>query len=382
MNDNEKYIEDFVKGVPFEDVDLRHRDALKAQLLNAFPNQRLQLRDPRVSIRRIMMRTPITKLAAAAAIVGVVWVGIHLIGRSSVAWAEVARNIQNARTLVYRTVLSFADGQHGVLRTMVRDPDLMRVELPDGRIWITDQSRGQTLLLDSSSRQAVLSTTPRQMLDVYDTFREFRNLPDFSVRRIGHRTEAGVVLEGFELTKAGQDYPITVWADPQTALPVRVEQTVKQSDGKLVQAVATDIVFDAELDDSLFSLEVPAAYTRQVTDGPDQRASKLALRMRSASKMAEIMRMCLSYVQEHGGQWPDGIEDLASYGLADDALVNPSRPDLPAGYIYQRPGTMPSPQQVVLYEAYDSWEEGVNIGCVDGHVEFIKEESLLKERLK
>jgi len=383
MNDDEKYIEEFVKDLPFEDVNVRHRDALKARLLDAFPGHRLQPTDHTVPLFwRTIMRTPIAKLAVAAAIVTALWVGIRLTGHSSVAWADIARNIQNARTLVYQTVLTFENGQRQVLKAMVRDPDRTRIELPDGRTWIVDRSRGQTLLLDPNGLQALSSTTPQQMLNVYEMFRNFRNLPDFSVRRIGRRMVGTAVAEGFELRKAGEDYPITVWADPQTSLPVRLEQTAKQPDGKLIQAVTTDIVFDAELDDSLFNLEAPAGYTRRLADGPAERASKLELRVKTARKMTEILRMGLAYVQEHGGQWPDQLQDLARYGLTDDALVNPNRPNLKVGYVYRKPSTAASPQQVVLYEAYDAWNEGVNAGCADGHIEFIRNESALKERLE
>ena len=173
-----------------------------------------------------------------------------------------------------------------------------------------------------------------------------------------------------------------MWADPQTSLPVRIEQTVKQWDGKLIQVVTTNIVFDAELNDSLFDLDVPAGYARQRVDGPAEHASKLELRMKTARKMTEIVRMCLAYVQEHGGQWPDQLQDLVRYGLSANALVNPARPDLQVGYVYRKPGATASPQQVVLYEAYDTWSDGVNVGCADGHVEFVRDESVLKERLE
>jgi outer membrane lipoprotein-sorting protein len=323
------------------------------------------------------MRTPIAKLAAAAAVVAVLWLGIHLTGHSSVVWADVMRSIQNARTLVYQTTLTFENGQRQVLKMMLRDPDRMRIELPDGQTWIADQSRGQTLLLNPNGT-AVWSTIPQQTLNVYEMFRNFRNLPDYSVRRIGRRMTGTAAAEGFELTKAGEDYPILVWANPQTSLPVRIELTAKQSDGKLIQVVTTDIVFDTELDDSLFDLKVPAGYTSQRVDGPAEHASKLELRLQTARKMTEIVRACLAYVQEHGGQWPDQLQDLA---LSGDALVNPSRPDRAAGYVYRKPSTTTSPQQVVLYEAYSSWGDGINVGCADGHVEFLKDESALKQRL-
>ena len=381
MND-EKYIEEFVKDIPFEDGNVRHRDALKAQLLDAFPSHRLQWTDHTVPLWRTAMRTPIIRLAAAAAIVVVLWVGIHLTGHSGVAWADVMRNIQNARTLTYQTVLTFENGQRQVLKTMVRDPDRIRIESSEGRTWIVDYGQGRTLRLDPNSGQAQLSSTPQPTLNMYDAFRNFRNLPDFSVRPMGRRTLDGAAAEGFELMKAEEDHPITVWADPRTSLPVRIERTVKQPDGKLIQIVTINIVFDAELDESLFDLEVPAGYTRQLVDGPAERASKIELRMQTAVKMTEILRTCLAYVQEHNGQWPDQLQDLARYGLTDDALVHPGQRDLKVGYVYRRPSATASPQQVVLYEAYDLWSEGVNVGCADGHVEFIKDESALKERLE
>ena len=42
MNDNEKYIEEFVNDIPFDAPNEKHRDKLKNQLLNAFPKHRLQ----------------------------------------------------------------------------------------------------------------------------------------------------------------------------------------------------------------------------------------------------------------------------------------------------------------------------------------------------
>ena len=64
MNDNEKYIEEFVKDIPFDAPDSGHRDKLKRQLLNAFPKHRLQPTEPSVQTWRIIMNSKITKLVA------------------------------------------------------------------------------------------------------------------------------------------------------------------------------------------------------------------------------------------------------------------------------------------------------------------------------
>ena len=37
MNDNEKYIENFIKDIPFDSPDNEHRDVLKRDLLNSLP---------------------------------------------------------------------------------------------------------------------------------------------------------------------------------------------------------------------------------------------------------------------------------------------------------------------------------------------------------
>lgn len=98
--------------------------------------------------------------------------------------------------------------------------------------------------------------------------------------------------------------------------------------------------------------------------------------------MDKIMQACLAYVQEHDGQWPDSLQALAPYGLANDALVNPRQPDREIGYVYVRPDTTASPQQIVLYERYDSWNSGVNVGYIDGRIEFIWDEAALTARLE
>ena len=68
MNDNEKYIENFVKDIKFDKPDNEHRDTLKKQLLNSFPKHRLHSQKPTFNIRRIIMKSKITKFAVAAVI--------------------------------------------------------------------------------------------------------------------------------------------------------------------------------------------------------------------------------------------------------------------------------------------------------------------------
>jgi len=62
------------------------------------------------------------------------------------------------------------------------------------------------------------------------------------------------MAQGFRAT--GPDGEWTIWADPETALPIRMEQKWGQ-----MQFVCTDFQFDIEMDESLFSMEIPEGYS-------------------------------------------------------------------------------------------------------------------------
>ena len=367
------------------ELDKRVHDDISAALAKS---QKTKSAQKELNIWRIIMKSPITKLAASAAIIIAIFVGINQFGGSikmeSVAFADVMQNIQNARTLTYRNVITSADQDPQVTKTMVLEPHLMRVELPDGMVWILDHGQGKTLILDSKNKEAVISTTLQKTLGLYDTFRNFRNVPDFPVSRIGQRTIAGMQSVGFQLTRENGENVIIVWADPQTSLPIRIERTVKDEIGQVIKSVTTNIIFDAELDQSLFRLDAPKGYTHIFVDGPHERTVKLTKRVKSAKNMQNILRACMVYAYDHEYQWPDSLQDLTKYGiLTKDTLNNPSQPERENGYIYIKPYTpRPAHQKVVLYEAHDSWGDGINVGFVDGHVEFIEKESMFKNQLE
>jgi len=363
------------------DLDKRVHDDISAALAKS---QKTESARTEPNIWRTIMRSRITKFAAAAVIIITVFVGIHYFGGSieNVAFADVMQNIQNARTLTYRNVITRASQDPQVVETMVLEPHLMRVELPDGRVWILDHGEGKTLILDSTNKQTVMSSTPQKALDLYDTFRNFRNIPDFSVSNIGQRTIDGVQAIGFQLTRENDENVRIVWANPRTSLPIRIEQTVKDENGQVIKTVTTNIIFDAELDQSLFRLDAPKGYTQRFVDGPNERTVKLEKRVQSASNMKQILLSCIMYAQDNKDQWPDSLQELTQRRLARDTLINPRQPERENGYIYIKPSTPISPQQVVLYEAHDSWGDGINVGFVDGHVEFIEKEYMFKNRLE
>lgn len=99
----------------------------------------------------------------------------------------------------------------------------------------------------------------------------------------------------------------------------------------------------------------------------------------SAMNIKRMVLVCYQYGDKNG-QWPDTLESLLGKGIEPELLVNPARPELANGYIYIKP-KLPDDMQhnpekkIVLYEAYETWGDGIYVGFADGHVEFIKQEA-------
>ncbi|MHC4476101.1 MAG: hypothetical protein ACYTEL_10675 [Planctomycetota bacterium] len=211
------------------------------------------------------MKSRISKLAAAALIVIAVLTVVHLIGSTveSVGWADVVRPLLTARTVVFNV-----EGENvPITKVMNMGTQRIRSELlsPDGKtvqvIAIVDYDTSRILQLIPKQKTAVLidlKDLPEEPENVLEVMRniitELQNDPDVSVEPLGEKEIDGQIAKGFRVI--GPDVELTIWADPQTALPIRVEQKWRQ-----MQFVCTDFQFDIEMDESLFSMEIPEGYS-------------------------------------------------------------------------------------------------------------------------
>ncbi len=331
---------------------------------------------------RIIMKSRITKFAAAAVIIIAVLIGINQFRGSSIAFADILKNIQNAKTLSWKTTFITKGQTPKITRIMVLEPYNMRVELEDGKVWILDHSKGKTLVLEPSRKLAVVSSTAKTSMDVYNTFKNFQNMEGFLVEEVGQKQIDGKSSIGFRLTKEDKGQEIMVWVDLETELPILIEETRTDAQSSHVfQAITNDIVFDVEIDDALFNIEPPEGYKKQYMEGPLERAAQLARRLQSAANMDRILKIGLAYIEENGGEWPNSLDDLVNYGLDKETLVGPRQLERENAYVYLKPKGRLSPSDIILYEAYDGWGDGINVGFADGHIEFIKEESDFGKRL-
>lgn len=233
------------------------------QALDKFEKQKSSA--PAPNIWRTIMKSPITKLAAAAAIITAVLVVFNQFGGSTPAFAEIVQPLLTARTATFKMTMKVKDGPTQAADCMFMEPIRMRQTTSQGAIVISDLQQGKIVTLMPEQNKAVVIKIENIPEDEdqsqFNMFHEIRKriqeaqeTEDESVSFLGEREIDGLTTIGYHVQKPGVD--ITVWADPQTKLPVQMENTMGP-----VTYTMTDIVFNVDLDETLFSLEIPEGYT-------------------------------------------------------------------------------------------------------------------------
>jgi hypothetical protein len=215
-----------------------------------------------------IMKSRTTRLAAAAVVIIAILTAIHFLGSpiEGIAWADVVRPILTARTVVFDVIMG--EGENvPIIRAMSIGTRRVRNEVlsPDGKtiqsITIVDYDTSQMLTLNPQHKTTLLtdlkdlSEEPENLLEeLRNVITELQNDPNVSVEPLGEKEIDGQIAKGFRAT--GTDEEFTIWADPQTHLPIRIEQKWRQ-----VEFVLTNFEFDIELDESLFNMEIPEGYS-------------------------------------------------------------------------------------------------------------------------
>lgn len=214
---------------------------------------------------RTIMKTNVTKLAAAAVIIAAVLVGIHQFGSdgASVVFADIVEQLANARSMTYSVVTRTPVESIPTLRQQMafKEPGFMRTTTADGYITVIDWNQNKGISLWPPKREYIdFEASNYQHDPAQDPFlvvEKLRTLPDQADEVLGEKEIDGRVLQGFRVTK--DDMINTVWIDLQTAQLVRVEIEYTNAPG--MNTIMTDFQFNAELDDSLFSLAPPEGFT-------------------------------------------------------------------------------------------------------------------------
>jgi outer membrane lipoprotein-sorting protein len=350
-------------------------------------------------IGKAIMKSPVTKLAAAVIIVLLIIAIIELgkpIGGASVAFAAAMDRVKQARTFSCTGIFEVtyeAGRERGKYlmkqKWMFKEPDRERHETLTsappwpkdvGEVTIWHYGKRQRLQFRPFDKTAEFHDMSSDYLVDADTGKLELTQLDTSLRDRLLKWSAGAVEDLGSVELNGQSVRVlqsrrdnrftTVWIDPETNYPVQIEH--KWTDQSHSPVMYTSIQIDAELDDDLFSLEPPEGYhLRRFTEDWPLNKKKLS------AKMMHLLSKCAMFASKHNDQYPKQLTDLKAVGITDDVLkvilAPADRPDAPAviRYLPPRPGADWS-KEVVMYEVHDTWpDDGIVVGFADVHCEII-----------
>lgn len=261
------------------------RDGLKTpldELVEIKPKSKQSKPVYRPDIWRIIMNSKITKFAAAAVILIAILIGLNQFGGSvdgsSVAFGQVLEYLQTYSYSFDLTGIEDQDQKANIIQGMVWEAGKMRLDFSRvivGKISsITDLNSGNGLLLFHHDKTAVakkefllnkntgaggiVSFCTKPVENLWD-------LRDGTEEQLGEKEIDGQHVTGFKVFQEDEffEYEITIWADFDSGVPFMVEQLAKPLDESNLSIKWTmkNFDLDIELDEGLFSLEVPAGYT-------------------------------------------------------------------------------------------------------------------------
>ncbi|MHC4622049.1 MAG: hypothetical protein ACYTEQ_30275 [Planctomycetota bacterium] len=142
----------------------------------------------------------------------------------------------------------------------------MRQKLPEGIDMVLDYEEGKVLILDSNRKTAMfirIDGLPEAPPNFFERLKfgieKLKGLPDATVESVGRTVIDDRDCVGLRVY-VGQSADVTIWSEVEGNLPVLVIADRLYGE---TRAVFSNFDFDTEIDESLFSMEVPDGYTLQ-----------------------------------------------------------------------------------------------------------------------
>jgi len=238
----------------------------------------------KLSIRRRIMKSPITKLASAAAIIIAVILFFYLIkingpDITTIALGDVLQKVETKKYFTYRHKVSsktnagtpeetsketdritYISTEYGLRHDVYEDGQLT------GILYIPSSGTELTYVMPVTKQYATGTMSEEYMkqetqVSPSGLIKEFMS---HEYENLGRKKIDGVEAEGIEVNETGfYGFESTIgrlWIDIETNLPVRME--IEGIRGATESTVITyDYNWDAELDQSIFQLNIPDDYT-------------------------------------------------------------------------------------------------------------------------
>ena len=218
----------------------------------------------------LFMKNPLLKIAAVSAAVVLALLVLNS-SQGNVTFAQVVQPLLNARNVVFDLIVGDEAEGFSAQDTVVGSK--IRRTVPKlHNVLIMDLDRSRMLVLDTASKGAVyvniegfMAEGQRDVLNLVRSAISFAmKNPQAVIEELGRQTVGDREAVGFHISDPASE--TTIWADLDSALPIRIEIAYGET-----RYTLKNIEFDVPLDESLFSMEVPSGYTlvRQQGDWSD-----------------------------------------------------------------------------------------------------------------
>jgi len=235
------------------------------------------------NIWRIIMKSPITKLAAAAVILIGVLFGMEFIGRpdmATVAWGEVAKKVEQIESFIFQQrisingmpeetteLITYISSEYGLRQDAYKNGQVIGIS------YIPLEGTIVTQVMPNEKKYRRVSTTEEHMRKIHDQANPrgmIKEFMSFKHTELGREIIDGVEAEGIEVndpefltsTSPFESAVGRLWVDVKTNLPVRTEIEGISGNGSIeTKIVAYDFDWDAEPEPSVFEPNIPDDYT-------------------------------------------------------------------------------------------------------------------------
>lgn len=259
---------------------------------------------------RLLMKYKAPHCTAAALVVaGIVW----LIQGASPALAldEVVDNMIKARSARFDMTVKLAGLPEQKMKAFFAEPNFFRQEMENGYVNVADWKAGKMIGLDPNAKQATiikLVNVPKDVDDkrqqnqfdaIRDSLRKAVSDPNTKIESLGGKKLGSRKVLGYRF-KDGP-HPMTIWADPETKLPVSIESAMIGPPKTTV--TMSNFEFNVKLDRSMFSLKIPDGYKILETDIDASKPTE--------ESFITALRTC----SEATGEYPTGFDAVAIGGI-------------------------------------------------------------------
>ncbi len=274
-------INDLIKKLHLKasaDLDKRVHDDISAALAESKETESVQT-EP--NIWRIIMKSKISKLAAAAVIIIALFLGLNIFNQSSgVAWGEVLSNVQKVQTYINRMKMTVqsSEGTNDAEMTFYRSTEYgtrrdsyVKGELLS-KLYIPAKGNKGVELIPSAKKYVEAVFTDEQIKEIAEKndprafVKEFMCCNQYT--KIGKKTIDGVEVEGIEVDNEKFGKTLfekgkgRLWVAVDTDLPVLIELEGTSAGGSVQISMTIDSFdWNPGLQAEDFEPVIPSDYT-------------------------------------------------------------------------------------------------------------------------